>query len=294
MTWNRIKQIYRDHKGKVVTFAAIVAGVVALGKDSSEVLTFVNSFNPYSEENRSLPIDIGMKISEAEMELGEPQERSFIGNSYYSHGIELNPDYEFQDKVGGVTVKRLPSGVTYKGKIDDIRLGYTIEEATEVKGSPTYWGVESQERSVAIWNDIETLTIVYFEANKNGIWVADSITYTKAASIVAYRSILLSIFQELKAGRVSIFAEELAERGSAPDFMDNELGMLTLGQFSSQYLHQKYEIVMMKPAIGGGVELYLGFNEEKVLYFWIYPLGWEQPTLRAIVDLEVLHKNFGA
>ncbi|MGI3001345.1 hypothetical protein [Vibrio alginolyticus] len=294
MIWNKIKHIYRNNKATVVTCAAIVTGIVTFGKDSLELVTYLNSFNPYSEENSSLPIEIGMKISDAELTLGEPQERTFIGNSYFSHGIELNPDYEFQDEVGGVTAKRLPSGIAYKGKIDGIRLGSSIEDINEEKGNPTYWGVDSEQSSVAIWNDTDTLTIVYFKANKHGVWVADSITYTKAASIVAYRSILLSVLQELKAGRVSMFAEELAERGTDPDFENNKLGMLTLNQFSKQYLHQEFEFIMMKPALGGGAELYLGFNEKKVLYFWVYPLGWEQPTIRAIVDLEKYHENFGA
>jgi hypothetical protein len=293
MIWNKIKQFYSDNKGKLVTCAAIITGVVTLGKDSFDLITYFNSVNPYSEENRTLPIKIGMKIADAEKVLGAPQDRNFIGNSYFSHGIELNPDYEFQDQVGGITVKRLPSGVIYKGKVDGIRLGWSIDDIKDNKGNPTYWGVESNQSSVAIWNNIKTLTIVYLKPNKQNIWVADSITYTKEASITAYRSILLSVFQELKAGRISRFAEELAERGKKPEFKKNDLGMLSLEEFSQKYLHQSFEFIMMRPAIGGGVELYLGFNKEKILYFWIYPLGWEQPTIRAIVDLEKYHNNFG-
>lgn len=289
---NKIKRVYNQNKRGVLFSVALLTGIVATGKNLSEVLSFVEKYNPLSEENSNPPIEIGMKITEVEDILGQPQEVGFISKSYFSHGIEINPDYESPEEVGGITVKRLPSGIMYKGKIDDIRLNDSVEEIKEAKGAPTYWGIDSPESSTAIWYENDFLTIVHFTANKDEIWTADSIIYTKSASFVAYRAILLSVFQELKAGRVSQFAEELAERGRDKDFNNNDLGMLSLESFSRQYLHQDYEFVLMKPALGGGAEIYLSFGD-KLLYFWIYPLGWEKPTVRAIVDLEQYHKNFG-
>lgn len=49
-----------------------------------------------------------------------------------------------------------------------------------------------------VWYKNDLLTIVQFKPDKDKIWIADSITYTKAASMVAYRTILASVFQDLK------------------------------------------------------------------------------------------------
>ncbi|MBN3098080.1 hypothetical protein H4F38_09975 [Pectobacterium brasiliense] len=293
----KIKNFYRQHKRKVIFCIAIIGGLtyyidtaVTFGRNFSEVSSFIMKLNPMSQENSSPPFKIGMKITDVEKVIGEPQRVNFIAKSYFSHGIEINPDYENPDNVGGITVKTLPSGVMYKGKVDGIRLNTSFEEVKKNKGNPTYWGVESAKSSIAIWYENEMLTIVHFTPGKDEIWQSDSITYTKSASIVAYRAILLSVFQELKAGRVSQFAEELAERENTDFFKDNDLGLISLSSFSQQYLHLDYEFVLMKPAIGGGVELYLAFGE-KLLYFWIYPLAWEKPTVRAIIDLDLYHTN---
>ncbi|MEF1285946.1 hypothetical protein QTN94_19015 [Vibrio sp. M250220] len=286
--FNWIAQVYRNHKNKVIFCTALLAGIVGVSQNLTIVGGFFNKYNSYSERNKTPPIKIDMPITEVEALLGQPQEIDFISRSYYSHGIEVNPDYEHQDKVGGITVTRLPSGVMFKGKVDGVSLNSSVDDIKSAKGSPTYWGVDSGGRAVAIWYANELLTIVHFEPNKQEISVATSITHTKAASIVAYRSILLSIFQELKAGRVSQFAEEIEARAKSTTFPE---GMLTLESFANNYLHQEYQLVAMKPSLMGGAELYVGFGE-KLLYFWIYPLGWTQPTLRAIVDMETFAKQF--
>lgn len=287
-----IKILYRRNKKKVLMGTAFLAGLVAFGDNLSAVSNFIMTHNPLSEENRNPPLTIGMTIIEAEKNLGKPQEINFIARSYFSHGIEINPDYEHEDEVGGITVRKLPSGVMYRGKIEGIRLNSSFDELKDIKGNPTYWGVESSDSSTAIWYENENVTIVHFSPNAEKKWSADSITYTRAASMVSYRAILLSVFQELKAGRVSQFAEELAERENSDFFEKNDIGMLSLRDFSEQYLHQDYEFVLMEPALNGGAEIYLAFGE-KLLVFWIYPLGWEQPTLRAILDLDIFKKNHG-
>ncbi|MBC5853468.1 hypothetical protein [Vibrio metschnikovii] len=284
---NWIKRTYREHKNKVVFSAALLAGIIAFSENLVAFGSFINTYNPFSEQNSSPPIDIGMPISEVEVLLGQPQEIDFISRSYFSHGIEVNPSYEYQDLVGGITVKKLPSGVMFKGRVDGISLNSSVDDIKNTKGRPTYWGVESDGKAVAIWYAHDLLTIVNFEPDKNNISVATSITHTESASIVAYRSILLSIFQELKAGRVSQFAKEFEARAKSTVLPD---GMLTLESFANTYLHQKYQLIAMKPALMGGAELYVGFGDT-LLYFWIYPLSWKQPTLRAIVDIEKFHKQ---
>lgn len=290
---DRIKRFFHHKKRIVMLCVGLLAGVVAVGNDLSELVKFVEKYNPWSEENSAAPIRIGMDLTEVEGILGKPQEINFISRSYFSYGIEVNPDYEHREKVGGVTAKRLPSGVMYKGKIDGIRLGESANEVKEIKGEPTYWGIDASDSSTAIWyKKSDVLTIVHFSANENNVWVADSITLTRASSFVAYRAILLSVFQELKAGRVSQFAEELVEMSKKASFKDNKIGMISLKEFSKKYLYQSYEFVFMKPAIGGGAEIYLGFGD-KLLNFWVYPVGWEKPSLRAIVEMHKFYEDFG-
>ena len=278
-TYNRIKAfIIRNFKSLIavlILFSALITGI----SDIDKVVNYFQKINPFSSLNKELSINIDMNLTDVNLILGKPNETNGMLISYFSHGIQIAPDYEFRNNVGGIVVKQLPSGVMYKGIINGIKLNYTFEEIKEELGEPTYWGISSELSSTAIWTkeNSNILTIVDFSKEKQ--WKANKITYSKQSSIVTYLAILTSAIQELKANRVSVFFEELNKKGNSK-LMDADV---PLKEFIAKFLHKDYDIIGIKGNPFGGVHIILGY-EDAILVFWVYPLEWEQPSIRAIIN----------
>ena len=55
----------------------------------------------------------------------------------------------------------------------------------------------------------------------------------------------------------------------------------------TQIFNEEYELLGARPAWGGGAEVLVAFIESKVvLAFWVYPLQWIYPVIRAIYKLK--------
>ena len=278
---NRIGRIL---KNKLTVFVLVIGFVVTQIENIEKLQEYIKPFNPFIEENQESPITIGMSIEKVETLLGKPHEVSVFYSSYFSHGLKISSDYEDGTLVGGVTASKLKSGRSYKGTLQGIKLGMDINQVNDVLGKPDYWGISSNDLSTALWENGDFITIVHYTPDKNEKWNASEITHAKPSSIFTYESILNAAIQELKAGRIPKFLDELHKKSKVEYYGGN--GILKLDEFIRDYLHLESELLMIQSGDFGGAYLTYGYQNGKVLRFWIYPLGWKNPEIRTIIDYQ--------
>lgn len=287
-----MQNISRFIKLKVVQLIgllSIIGVLIQVITDIDKTLSFLNEINPFVKENQDISknINLDMDINKVNQILGMPNENDGLVFSYFTHGIQIAPDYEFQDKVGGIVVTQLKSGVSYKGYIKGIKLDNTFEEIQSVLGSPIYWGISSELTSTAIWKT-ENNAVVIVDFTKIKDWKANKITYSKQSSKVSYLAIVNSAIQELKAGRISVFFNELSKM-SNNEIKDLKLPIISLESFKNNFLNEDYKVIGSVWNPMGGMNIILGY-ETDILEFWVYPLDWKQPSIRAIISIKESQK----
>lgn len=227
------------------------------------------------------PVALGATFREVHDTIGTPSDYSALGEEYFSLGLIVFQQYGKPDVVGGLTALRLPSGVAFEGRLNRIKLGMSFAEVQDVLGVPTFWGIPESHPPVALWKDKDELTFVYFTlAGANGTPTAVQITYCKESSTAAYHAIVSAALQELRAGRVAEYFDEFRSRKDALDIP----GDMTFDVFVDRYAHLGYEIVGVEPNLAGGAVVLLLYDNDDLLSVWVYPLGWETPSIRAIVS----------
>ena len=100
-----------------------------------------------------------------------------------------------------------------------------------------------------------------------------SIAYCSPKSFVGYNALVAIAIEQIK-------------RGVTPPAFEKE-DILTINvELDSPIFNEEYEMLGARQAPAGGAEVLVVFLESKVvLAFWVYPLQWQFPVIRAIYKL---------
>ena len=264
----------------LLTILGIVSTVTQGGKDINEIYT---KFTSFLQEKQVLSIELGMELNELNATLGEPNEVNIYEFIYLSKGIKIYPNSRMgQESVAGIVAEKLASGEVYKGYINKIKIGMSFKKITNIHGEPDYWDINLGK--ISIWADEFNFLIVEFDDNQK----SKKITYARREAIAIYPNIVNIAIQELKAGRIPIFLDEMNPNqvkniNSTEENKENE--PLSLKSFKKKFLNQNYKVISVEPAKYGGGIVYLYYTEkEKMLMFWIYPLS--VPSIRGIMEIQ--------
>lgn len=279
-----VTKIINFFKSKIVIIFAISTLAATNVESLDKLYNYSKKAIEYFESNNKYEIHIGMKMDDVDSLLGKPNEVSVLYSSYFSDGIKVSSDYENNDLVGGVTATKLKSGASFNGKLQGLKLGMSIDDINSVLGKPNYWGVNSPESSTALWEKDEIIFIVQYKPNKNDKWFAYEISYGKPSSLFTYESILKVSVQELKAGRVPKFLDGLKKKSEYSEY--GKSGTLKLERFIKEYLNLDHELYSIQVGVFGGAYLTYIYENGDILNFWIYPLGWESPEIRQIINMK--------
>jgi hypothetical protein len=230
---------------------------------------------------KNIPIKIGDTREEVLGALGEPDATGWQVVQYYSEGLEISYDQHF-DTVDGLSVYSLPAGTAFEGTVFGIKLGDSFASVKDTIGRPSYWGLAYENSSVAVWEINDNLLVVEFWRSSNAkqglmpaqqLGTVKSISYCRTKSFVAYTAL------------VAIAIEQLSKGITPPIFTPGDI--VTMGiELDSPIFNEQYEVLGARPALMGGAEVLVAFPETKVLLaFWIYPLEWKYPEIRAIYKL---------
>lgn len=81
-------------------------------------------------------------------------------------------------------------------------------------------------------------------------------------------------------------AIEQLKRGISPPVFETKDIMTMNIELDSPIFMEPYEMLGVRQAPAGGAEVLVAFIESKVvLGFWVYPLEWKYPIIRAIYKL---------
>lgn len=218
------------------------------------------------------PAKFGDSRKDVWTHLGKPQEARVVWDCFYSEGLNIYYDRHTKE-VDGFHISRLPSGVSYPGRVLGVRLGDSFDKAKMLHGRPEHWGLPEEDASLAIWqkdNDLRLIIAVSRSGPDAGRIL--SITYCRENSFANYIPIAATTLQELRNGRPLSFAEE----GGDP-FFASEL------RPDNPLFQMAYDIVDASLGMMGGAIITVYFKNSEVVLLWIYPLGWTQPRVRMIV-----------
>lgn len=212
--------------------------------------------------------------------LGEPDGTGWRIAHYYSEGIEISYDQHY-DFVDGVSIYHLPSGTAFEGTLFGIKLGDSFAKVKDSVGNPSYWGLCYQKSSVAVWEIDDKLLFVMIWSNKNHddsipfqqLGTVRTISYCNKKSFIGYNALVARAMEQIG-------------RGEIPNDFEREDITITGIDLNSPLFQKEYELLGARPALMGGAEVLVGFTESKeVIAFWIYPLQWQYPVIRAIYNL---------
>ncbi len=229
----------------------------------------------------NFPVKIGDARERVLEVLGKSDATGWNIEHYYSEGIEISYDQHF-DTVDGLIAYPLPSGTAFEGTVFGIKLGDSFAKVKEIIGPPSHWGLAYEHSSIAVWEiDDKLLVAEFWRSSSNDktplptqqSGTVKSISYCNRKSFVGYNAL------------VAIAIEQI-QRGVTPPAFETE-DILTMNiDLDSPILNEEYEILGARPAIMGGAEVLVAFIKSKVvLAFWIYPLQWQYPVVRAIYKL---------
>jgi hypothetical protein len=230
---------------------------------------------------KDFPVKVGDSRERVLDELGKPNATGWNVEHYYSEGIEISYDQHF-DTVDGLIVYPLPSGTAFEGTVFGIKLGDAFARVKDTVGRPSHWGLAYENSSIAVWEIEDKLLVVEFwrsSSNKTTLLSSQqlgtvkSIAYCNRKSFVGYNALVAIAIEQIK-------------RSIAPTTFERE-GILTEEpELHSLLLNEEYEMLGARPCIMGGAEVVVGLIESKVACaFWVYPLQWQEPVIRAIYKL---------
>jgi hypothetical protein len=231
------------------------------------------------EEN--FPVTLGDTRERVLEVFGQPDATGWQIEQYYSTGIEISYDQHF-DTVDGLAVYPLPAGTAFEGTVFGIKLGDSFTKVKEVIGRPSHWGLAYENSSIAVWEiDDKLLVVEIWRSSSNKktllssqqLGTVKSIAYCNRKSLVGYNALVAIAIEQIK-------------RGITPPAFENDDILTRNVEFDSAIFEEDYEILGARPAIMGGAEVLVAFIESNaVLAFWIYPLRWQYPVIRAIYKL---------
>lgn len=224
------------------------------------------------------PVKLNHSREHVHKVLGEPDAIGWQLEQYYSEGIEISYD-QHHDFVEGLTITHLPSGTAFEGTLFGIKLGDTFSKAKEVLGPPDFWGLSYENTSMAVWEIADTYVLIWIWSNKKRdnsvpfqqLGTIRSISYCNKKSLIGYNVLAAKAMEQIK-------------RGEKPkEFEREDIQHIDI---EDPLFDEPFELLGGKPAIMGGAEVWVGFPESKeVIAFWIYPLEWRYPVIRAVYKL---------
>ena len=240
--------------------------------------------------NISLEEDVPVKLGDSKERvleiLGEPDAIGWQIAHYYSDGIEVSYDQHF-DTVDGLNIYSLPNGAAFEGTVFGIKLRDSFAKVKEIIGRPSHWGLAYENSSIAIWEIDDKLLVIGLWRNSSKktllpsqqLGTVESITYCNRKSFVGYTALVAIAIEQLKRG----ITPELFER---ENILTKNIGF-DGAVFDEAVFEEEYEILGAQPAVMGGAEVFAAFTESQtVLAFWIYPLAWKEPVIRAIYKIK--------
>lgn len=184
--------------------------------------------------------------------------------------------------MDGLIVYPLPSGTAFEGTVFGIKLGDSFARVKEIVGRPSHWGLAYENSSIAVWEVDDKLLVVEFWRSANDkktllssqqLGTVKSISYCNRKSFVGYNALVAIAIEQIK-------------RGITPPAFEKEDILMIDVELNSPIFDEEYEMLGARPALGGGAEVIVGFVKSKIaLAFWVYPLQWEYPVIRAIYKL---------
>lgn len=228
----------------------------------------------------SFPVRLDDSMERVLEVLGKPDATGWRIAHYYSEGIEISYD-QHNDFVDGISIYHLPSGTAFEGTLFGIKLGDSFAKVKENLGKPSYWGLSYEKSSIAVWEFDDKLFLIRIWSNKNRddsipfqqLGTVRSISYCNQKSFIGYNALVARAIEQIGRGEIpkEFEREDISIRGVDLD---------------SPNFHQKYELLGAQPATLGGTEVLIAFPETKeVIAFWVYPLQWRYPVIRAIYKL---------
>jgi hypothetical protein len=227
---------------------------------------------------KDFPVKLGDRREQVFEVLGEPDATGWNVEQYYSEGIEISYDQHF-DTVDGLIVYPLPSGTAFEGAVFGIKLGDSFARVKEIVGRPSHWGLAYENSSIAVWEITDKLLVVEFWRSGNDkktllssqqLGTVKSISYCNHKSFVGYNALVAIAIEQMR-------------RGITPSSFERE-DIVTMDiELDSPIFDEDYELLGARPALMGGAEVLVAFIVSKVvLAFWVYPLEWKYPVIRAI------------
>lgn len=238
------------------------------------------NFKDLSFEER-FPIKLNDSMEHVLEVLGEPDATGWQIAHYYSEGIELSFDQHF-DFVEGISIYHLPTGTAFEGTLLGIKLGDSFSSVKEKLGKPALWGLAYAKGTMAVWEFDDKLFMITIWSNKNKdntipfqqLGTVNTISYSNQKSFVGYNILVVRAINQIREGKI-------------PKEFEREDILIDNIDLDSSLFHQEYELLGAQQALMGGAEVWIGFPETKeVVAFWVYPLRWQFPVIRAIYKLQ--------
>lgn len=263
----------------VTTLGSTITWIVSTGDSVNKLVAEATQAFEIDAFFERSPVTLGSTFEEVHKVLGSPTGYSKLGEEYFSLGITVFPKYGEHNVVGGLMASQLPSGIAFEGRLNGIKLGMSFAQVRSKLGNPSFWGTADAHPPIALWKQGDNLTIAYFPIPRtNNTSTVTHITYCKQSSVAAYHAIVSVALQELRAGRILEYFNELREYSDVSDIA----GGLTFDQFRDHYSQLSYEIVAVTPNSLGGADVELLYDNDDLIIVWIYPLDWEKPSIRLI------------
>jgi hypothetical protein len=225
----------------------------------------------------NFPVKLNDPFDQVIEVLGQPDATGWQVAQYYSEGIEIYFDQHF-DFVEALTIYHLPSGTACEGTLFGIKLGDSFIKVKSLLGPPAYWGLVYEKSSMAVWEFVDTLLVIQVWSDKNRtgavpfqqLGTVRLISHCNRKSQVAYSAMVVKVIQQIRQGTVP------------KEFESEDISVSGI-KLDDPIFHETYELLGVRQAIMGGAEVLIGFHESKtVIAFWIYPLMWRNPVVRAI------------
>ena len=230
----------------------------------------------------AFPIKLGDTREQVSQVLGKPDAIGWQIEHYYSEGIEISYDQHF-NTVDGIHVYPLSTGIAFEGTMFGIKLGDSFAKVKEVMGRPSHWGLAYENSSIAVWEiDDKFLVTEIWRGNSRKtsllptkqLGTVKSICYCNRKSYVGYNALVAIAIEQIK-------------RGITPPVFEREDIKMTEAALDDPIFTEEYEMLGVRTAPMGGAEVLVAFLEsEVVIAFWVYPLQWLYPVIRAIYKLE--------
>lgn len=262
----------------------LVFAISALGISAYVLVNYFSLRNVAQQTNiisdinleNEFPVKIGDNRETVRSVLGQPQEKHYVYDSFYSHG--LNTYYDRHDHVvDGFHVTLLKSGVRFNGKVKGIRAGDSFWKVKSLLGNPISWGLPSQYSSLAVWSFDNLFLIATFDRDGANAGAVNTITYCIDSSLALYVPIVIVTIQELRSNMMPTFLEKKPQDIEYP---------LHNFDVNDPVFQQDYRILNASLNEYGGATIVVGFDNNEIFHLWIYPLADTGPRIRALLKVD--------